>query len=514
MHWLYFILTLLFSIITGFILFSRGSLFNCMAGKIVQGIFSIGCFGFIGFAFWKYGWKIGALETVMIFIGGNIGKMFFDAKHKKMYGEYHDENQKNTLMDCGFNTKVDTKNMKGVVSRKSALILNTLIVMGYIAIAIFTSPWITLSAFLLFAVVIRCATMSWIMADTQEAIEKSTKRSVFCIVVLNLIGGIFFSAGVVCVLWCLGHYWFAGVKVIVACVAVFAAYQSTFPVFHCQFRKDKFSGKNIVSQIGIGAHPKESIIGGKGMSAVKQQIKERNDDCLVCPRCKNHFRQESGMVDKKYLRCSCCSFEFFYDEYEKQAKREKLGWPLTQNKNRFLSDTLFERSRYTGITKSFGEWIKWKFGHQKTVAILIIRSAIHQVIVACCRLYDLYPAIPINVKNKQDLIRFWLDPHHRFILNNIDNLLTDGDFCATEYINKGVLSLVEVRQIIDTELPHASWGGIVETYSIFKPELKGLLLAINLLLADGKKLPQLLLKIKEWIFEDGWDEYGRARKAE
>jgi hypothetical protein len=73
MPWKYIIATFIFSIPTGFLLFSKGSISSSPMGQRIQEIMSIICFGFIIFAFWCYGWKIGLLEMLVIFIGANIG---------------------------------------------------------------------------------------------------------------------------------------------------------------------------------------------------------------------------------------------------------------------------------------------------------------------------------------------------------------------------------------------------------------------------------------------------------
>ena len=77
MSWLYFILTLPVAIITGFAIFSQGALYRRAAGQILQGVLSIICFGFVGWAFWHYGWKAGIAELFLIFIGANIGQSIF-----------------------------------------------------------------------------------------------------------------------------------------------------------------------------------------------------------------------------------------------------------------------------------------------------------------------------------------------------------------------------------------------------------------------------------------------------
>jgi hypothetical protein len=117
----------------------------------------------------------------------------------------------------------------GILSRKTALVLNALIVAAYVGVAVFApTPWVMFGGFLLMAVVIRCATLWW-MATFAQGTGDSLKfalRMVF----LNLFFGLLFAGALFGVLWWLGHHWLAGIKIIVPLLAVFVAYKSTFPV--------------------------------------------------------------------------------------------------------------------------------------------------------------------------------------------------------------------------------------------------------------------------------------------
>jgi hypothetical protein len=59
--------------ITGFVGFSEGAFFRRLAGQIVQGVLSIACFILVGVAFWRFGWKIGLLDLLLVIIGSNVG---------------------------------------------------------------------------------------------------------------------------------------------------------------------------------------------------------------------------------------------------------------------------------------------------------------------------------------------------------------------------------------------------------------------------------------------------------
>ncbi len=65
--------TIIFGAITGFVDFSEGAFFRGLAGQIVQGVLSIACFILVGVAFWRFGWKIGLLDLLLVIIGSNVG---------------------------------------------------------------------------------------------------------------------------------------------------------------------------------------------------------------------------------------------------------------------------------------------------------------------------------------------------------------------------------------------------------------------------------------------------------
>jgi hypothetical protein len=75
--------TLIMSAITGVMVSNEGGFFWGLAGQILHGSFSIVCFGLVGIAFWRFGWKIGMIDLVLIFIAGNVGLSFCGHLRKK-----------------------------------------------------------------------------------------------------------------------------------------------------------------------------------------------------------------------------------------------------------------------------------------------------------------------------------------------------------------------------------------------------------------------------------------------
>ena len=53
--------------------FSDGTFFCGLGGQIVHGVFSIACFTLVGVASWRFGWKIGLLVLLLLFIASNVG---------------------------------------------------------------------------------------------------------------------------------------------------------------------------------------------------------------------------------------------------------------------------------------------------------------------------------------------------------------------------------------------------------------------------------------------------------
>lgn len=65
--------TTLLGAVTGFIELSKGAVFKTLGGQIVQGMLSIVCFIFVGVAFWRFGWKIGLLDLLLVIVASNVG---------------------------------------------------------------------------------------------------------------------------------------------------------------------------------------------------------------------------------------------------------------------------------------------------------------------------------------------------------------------------------------------------------------------------------------------------------
>jgi hypothetical protein len=65
--------TTLLGAITGFASVSEAAFFRDLRGQIVQGMLSIVCFTFVGVAFWRFGWKIGLLDLLLVIVASNVG---------------------------------------------------------------------------------------------------------------------------------------------------------------------------------------------------------------------------------------------------------------------------------------------------------------------------------------------------------------------------------------------------------------------------------------------------------
>ncbi len=65
--------TLVLGAITGFVSFSEGQFLRGVAGQVVHGLLSIICFALVGVAFWRFGWKIGLLDLLLVIIASNVG---------------------------------------------------------------------------------------------------------------------------------------------------------------------------------------------------------------------------------------------------------------------------------------------------------------------------------------------------------------------------------------------------------------------------------------------------------
>ena len=65
--------TIILGAITGFADSSGGAFFRGLRGQIVQGVLSIACFTLVGAAYWRFGWKIGLLDLLLVIIASNVG---------------------------------------------------------------------------------------------------------------------------------------------------------------------------------------------------------------------------------------------------------------------------------------------------------------------------------------------------------------------------------------------------------------------------------------------------------
>ena len=65
--------TIILGAITGFVELSKGAFFRRLGGQILQGVLSIACFILVGIAFWRFGWKIGLLDLLLVIIASNVG---------------------------------------------------------------------------------------------------------------------------------------------------------------------------------------------------------------------------------------------------------------------------------------------------------------------------------------------------------------------------------------------------------------------------------------------------------
>jgi hypothetical protein len=54
------------------------------AGQILHGFFSIVCFALVGVAFWRFGWKVGVIDLILLFIAGNLGLSFYRYRERRL----------------------------------------------------------------------------------------------------------------------------------------------------------------------------------------------------------------------------------------------------------------------------------------------------------------------------------------------------------------------------------------------------------------------------------------------
>ena len=72
--------TIILGAITGFADSSEGEFSRRRGGQIVQGVFSIASFILVGAAYWRFGWKIGLIDLLLVIIASNValGRSFIN----------------------------------------------------------------------------------------------------------------------------------------------------------------------------------------------------------------------------------------------------------------------------------------------------------------------------------------------------------------------------------------------------------------------------------------------------
>ncbi len=68
--------TLIISAITGAVVSSGGGFLSGLTGQVLHGLLSIVCFILVGVAFWRFGWKVGVIDLVLLFIAANLAFSF------------------------------------------------------------------------------------------------------------------------------------------------------------------------------------------------------------------------------------------------------------------------------------------------------------------------------------------------------------------------------------------------------------------------------------------------------
>ena len=65
--------TIIFGAIEGFAYFNEEPSFSGLGGQIVHALLSMVCFTLVVAAFWRFGWKIGLLDLLLVFIASYVG---------------------------------------------------------------------------------------------------------------------------------------------------------------------------------------------------------------------------------------------------------------------------------------------------------------------------------------------------------------------------------------------------------------------------------------------------------
>jgi hypothetical protein len=76
-------ITIILAAIMGFADFDEGACFWGLGGQIVHAVLNISCLTLVGAAFLRFGWKIGLLDVLLVFIGSHVGLTLHGYLRKK-----------------------------------------------------------------------------------------------------------------------------------------------------------------------------------------------------------------------------------------------------------------------------------------------------------------------------------------------------------------------------------------------------------------------------------------------
>jgi hypothetical protein len=68
--------TLIIAAMAGFMSLTGGELLCGVAGQVAHGLLSIMCFALVGVAFWRFGWRFGGVDLVLVLIVANASLSF------------------------------------------------------------------------------------------------------------------------------------------------------------------------------------------------------------------------------------------------------------------------------------------------------------------------------------------------------------------------------------------------------------------------------------------------------
>jgi hypothetical protein len=121
----------------------------------------------------------------------------------------------------------------GMPTRRTALLLNVIVVVLYVAIVLSVrNVLVMVGCFLLLALIIRCVIV-WQMARFVERAQFDMEPSQLtrgAMVLWTALLGLLFAAVLLVVLWAVGQLWPSGFKFLLFFTAVTIAYKSTFPL--------------------------------------------------------------------------------------------------------------------------------------------------------------------------------------------------------------------------------------------------------------------------------------------